>query len=533
MDCTTSYLTYDSTHSFSNIVSDYLQQSPLLQPFYEHAPTIDGVAKAIESRKTIKTDRTLLVNTLNKQYQGLPVSTKVQANIDLLLSDHVFTITTAHQPNIFTGPLYFIYKIMHVVKLAEDLSKHFKELQFVPVYYMGSEDADIAELGTINVGGQQLVWDTKQTGAVGRMKVDKSFIQIMHSIQGQIGVLPNGNDLTALFKSCYTEGKLIQQATLELVNLLFADYGVVVLIPDQTALKAVFSSVIQKELLEQFSHSIVEKTAAALSQHYKVQASGRNINLFYLVDNYRERIELNQKGLFEVKALNLVFTKDEILNELNLYPERFSPNVILRGVFQETILPNIAFVGGGGELAYWLELKNVFASVNIPYPVLVLRNSLLYIEQSQKDKLAKLGLSELDLFENSIELINRIVKANSQHQLSINKELESIGSLYQQLAQHAGSIDASLVDHVNSLQSKAIKKLEQLEKKMLRAEKSRFQTTIQQINQLKATLFPNNSLQERQDNFSIFYAKHGKAWLHSVYQASKGLEQKFGIVYMY
>jgi bacillithiol biosynthesis cysteine-adding enzyme BshC len=352
----------------------------------------------------------------------------------------------------------------------------------------------------------------------------------LRSIEGQIGVLPFGNELIELYKSCYTEGKLIQQATLELVNHLFADYGVIVLIPDQHNLKALYVSVVQKELETQFSHSIVKKTADALSVNYKVQAAGRNINLFYLIDNYRERIELNEEGHFEIKAIKKVFTKAEIITELKQYPERFSPNVILRGALQETILPNIAFIGGGGELAYWLELKDVFNAVNIPYPVLVLRNSLLFIEQLQKEKITKLALSELDLFEDTIELINRTVKGNSQHELSIKKELDAIGTIYQQLQINAGTIDSSLVEHVISLKSKAIKKLEQLEKKMLRAEKTKFQSTIQQINHIKSILFPNNSLQERHDNFSIFYAKYGKDWLHFIYQASNGLEQKFGIV---
>jgi bacillithiol synthase len=532
MDCTTSYLSYNSTQAFSKIVTDYLQQSDLLKPFYEHAPTVEGIRAAIDQRKKINTNRTLLVNTIQKQYSGLPISEKVKTNIDLLLKENVFAVTTAHQPNIFTGPLYFIYKIMHAVKLAEELTLQFPDNQFVPVYYMGSEDADLEELGTIHIGGQSLIWNTKQTGAVGRMKVDQSFLQMMNTIEGQIGVLPFGNELIELYKASYTEGKLIQQATLELVNQLFAAYGVVVLMPDQAELKAAFSSVIQKELLEQFSRPIVEHTAASISLNYKVQASGRAINLFYLIDNHRERIELNAEGQYEINALNLVFSKEEMLQELANYPERFSPNVILRGVFQEMILPNIAFIGGGGELAYWLELKNVFKAVNIPYPVLVLRNSFLVIEKTQKEKLAKLAFSEIDLFADSSELINRTVKANSNHQLSLINELTAIDLLYQQLQNLSGAIDVSLVDHVIAIKSKAIKKVEQLEKKMLRAEKEKFQMAIQQITQLKSSLFPGNHLQERHDNFSIFYSKYGNHWLRFIHQASQGLRQAFGIIYI-
>jgi uncharacterized protein YllA (UPF0747 family) len=238
------------------------------------------------------------------------------------------------------------------------------QYKFVPVYYMGSEDADLDELGFVNVGGQKLVWETKQTGAVGRMKVDKALLKLIHEIHGQIGVLPFGNEFTDLLNACYTEGKTIQQATLELVNALFGAYGLIVLIPDNAKLKTAFHSVVEKELTEKFSHRIVADTIDKLGAHYKVQAGGREINLFYLIDNKRERIE--QAGdAFEVKTLNLQFSKDEILKELKEHPERFSANVILRGAFQETVLPNIAFIGGGGELAYWLELKNVFnASTN-------------------------------------------------------------------------------------------------------------------------------------------------------------------------
>ncbi|MEY2902437.1 MAG: hypothetical protein RLY89_1543, partial [Bacteroidota bacterium] len=246
-------LSYDSTGYFSKIVSDYLSGADTLRPFYQHLPNIDGIKDAIVARKQFATPRTVLVNQLNKQYQGLALSAKTQNNIASLLAENTFTITTAHQPNIFTGPLYFIYKILHTVKLAEYLSAEMPENNFVPVYYMGSEDADLDEIGSLNVGGSALKWNTKQTGAVGRMLVDKAFLQLIHAIEGQIGVLEYGLELIALFKQCYQEGRQIQMATLDLVNQLFADFGVVVLIPDNPNLKSAYQSVIEKELLEGFS----------------------------------------------------------------------------------------------------------------------------------------------------------------------------------------------------------------------------------------------------------------------------------------
>src|SRR5438552_3046711 len=221
-----------------------------------------------------------------------------------------------------------------------------------------------------------------------------------------------------IFRSSYKEKTTIQQATLHLINTLFGGYGLVIFIPDNTVLKKLFQLVIQKKLTEQFSHKAVEQTVQKLEAHYKVQASGRKINLFYLIDDKRERIEI-QNSKFKIQSLEIEFTPEEILKELDEHPERFSPNVILRGVFQETILPNIAFIGGGGELAYWLELKKVFETVAVPYPVLILRNSFLIAEQKWKQKIDELALAFEELFLSEHHLMNRIVARKSTNNVAL------------------------------------------------------------------------------------------------------------------
>ena len=536
MDRTFHYLAYQRTGYFTKIATDYLQQHEQLQPFYNYPVSVEGIKRSIIARKQFDTNRSLLVDELRKQYSTISLSAKQEANLQALLSENTFTITTAHQPNIFTGPLYFIYKIIHVIKLADELNLQLPENKFVPVYYMGSEDADLDELGFIHLDGQKINWNTKQTGAVGRMKVDKDFIRMIGLIHGQIGIHPHGKVLTDLFKQVYTEGKTIQQATLELVNQLFADFGLLILIPDNAELKRSFQSIIEKELTEQFSHKAVEETITDLSKHYKVQTGGRELNLFYLIDDKRERIEVTSYKLqetsnkFQVTSLNLIWSKDEILHELKDHPERFSANVILRGVFQETVLPNIAFVGGGGELAYWLELKKVFEQVQVPYPMLILRNSFLWMNKAQQQRLNKLGFTIEDSFKKQDALLNELVRKESSKQLDISKEIENINAIYQQLQAVAGTIDATLSEHTKSLQAKALKQLVVLEKKLLRAEKRNFETQQRQIQKLKKELFPADSLQERQENFSLLYAQFGKEWLQSIYDASKGLKQEFGVI---
>ncbi len=484
---------------------------------------------ALEAKKLQPINRKVLVDTLNAQYAGINLSAAVQKNINSLSTATTFSVTTAHQPNIFTGPLYFIYKIIHTIKLAEELSQLHPENYFVPVYYMGSEDADLDELGFANIGSEHLVWETKQTGAVGRMKVDAYFIKLITAIRGQIGVLPFGNELADLFSTCYTENKTIQQATLELVNALFGEFGLVILIPDNRLLKAEFAPVIRKELTEQFSQSIVQKTAHQLQKNYKVQAAGRPINLFYLLNDKRERIELIGDR-YEIVALEKSFSKAEILAELSSFPERFSPNVILRGAFQETILPNIAFIGGGGELAYWLELKDVFNTIGVAYPVLMLRNSFLIVKQKQAQNLQALGIDYAAIFQSTLTIINKHVKLHSSNQLELAIEQKNMEIFYQQLLDRVNQVDVSLGEHILALKVKAIKQLKAVEKKILRAEKRKFETDIKQIESLKTQLFPMDNLQERHANFSSYYAQYGREWINHIYHISKGIEQQFGIV---
>ncbi len=527
MNFSAEFIDYESTGFFSKIVTDYINGRSQLKPFYQHEVSIDGIKAAIAERKKSQTNRTVLVQEIKKQYETIEVNPSVQNNINKLLDEHTFTVTTAHQPNIFTGPLYFIYKILHAIKLSEYLNTQIPDYHFVPVYYMGSEDADLEELGHVFIDDKRYVWQTNQKGAVGRMKVDQSLIGIIDGIEGQLAVHPFGNEIIKVLKQCYQTGVTIEEASFKFVHHLFAKYGLVVLLPDNPNLKRLFASVIKSEMDTQFSRSLVEETIAVFPQEYKVQAKGREINLFYLKDDLREKIELIH-GKWSIN--HEVWTKDKLLHELELYPERFSPNVILRPVFQEMMLPNVVFIGGGSEIAYWLELKKIFEAVQVPYPVLVLRNSFLFVDKDINKLIGNLGFSVKDLFRKDIDLINDLVKRNSSLQLNVEQEKEQLLQLYKKIIEIAGRVDVTLEKHVAALQEKALYKLEALEKKMLRAERKKFEAQQRQIRNAKVRLFPQNSLQERIENFLPYYAKYGSTFLDTIFQYSTPLQQQFGIV---
>jgi bacillithiol biosynthesis cysteine-adding enzyme BshC len=519
-------IAYRHTGYFSDIVTSYLQGDPLLQPFYQHPPDWEGLEKAIAARKESIVDRKLLTEVLREQYQSCSPIAAVQQNIDHLALPTTFTVTTAHQPNLFTGPLYFIYKCLHAIKLAQALQQRHPDNHFVPVYYMGSEDADLEEIGQLTVGGIKLVWKTKQTGAVGRMKVDQPLLDMIAQMEGQTGVEPFGKELSIIWRTCFTKGKSIAQATHEMVHLLMGDYGLVVFNADHPRLKAAFIPTLWQELTTQFSHQAVAASIGELSQHFKVQAAGRDINLFYLLNDRRERIEKEGEH-FTVPALQLRFTAEEMEEECRMHPDRFSPNVILRGVLQETLLPNVAFIGGGGELAYWLELLPVFRSAKQPFPVLLLRNSFLVLSELQHSKWLQTGCSLQEMFTPVDELITQLAQKEAGSSLELSKEKNELLECYKIIQQRAAAVDGSLQQHVEALQKAALEKVEALEKKMLRAEKRKYRESEYRITHIRENIFPQGQLQERVENMALGYARFGKDWINTLLDHSDAISQGF------
>jgi len=529
VECTSRFLPYSDTRQFSTLVLDYLNRKKELSGFYAHFPSPEGFKQAVEERRKTPVDRNQLAEAFRRTHASKPLTPAQTRNLEALQKENTFTVCTAHQPNIFSGYLYFVYKTLHAISLAESLNKQNPDDHFVPVFYIGSEDNDLDELSQLNLDGQKLRWETKQTGAVGRMKVDKGLIALVHRLEGRLGVEPFGAELMAVVKDCYTEGVTITEATFRLLNHLFADYGLLILQPDQPELKKQMIPVFKADLDTHLPYYLVEKSRAELGKHYKIQVNPREINLFYLEDNSRQRIT-KKDGIFFVEGTNKQFTELEMVAELDNHPERFSPNVVLRGIYQETILPNIAFIGGGSETAYWLELKSLFDHFKVPFPVLVLRNSFLLMSSEQVIRLQKTGWQIDDLFQPDFELMNRLVKKQSKHQLSLEQEIADAHLFYTKISRSANAIDQTLVLHVAAIEKKALVHLRTLEKKMLRAEKRKFEAEQRQLQKIKAELFPNNGLQERVDNILPFYARYGKGIIDCIYKNSPAMEMEFGII---
>jgi bacillithiol biosynthesis cysteine-adding enzyme BshC len=510
-------------------VLDYLEGKAALQSLYCFRPDERGLRQAIEARKNYPVDRSTLVEVLQQQYRHLPYRQEVDQAITLLSEENTFTVCTAHQPNLATGYLYFVYKILHAIRLARELKQQHPDCHFVPVYYMGSEDADLDELGTFRFGDRKFVWNADgQTGAVGRMNT-ASLAPLLEELVSMFG--PPGEEaetLRHLLREAYLRHDNIARATHYLVHELFGKYGLVVIDPDDARLKRSFISVMEEDLLIHTAEQKVSATVNKLSDlDYKAQAYPRSINLFYLKDKLRERIEATGER-WRVLNTDISWDKDSLLHELHAHPERFSPNVMLRPLYQETILPNVAFIGGGAEVSYWLQLQSLFAHHRIFYPAILLRQSVMWVSKAQQALKQKTGLDYETLFLSKAEAARVFIAAH--HTWTLTREHDQLEVLFAALREKATVADSTLTRSADAILARMKHLLASLEGKMLRALKRKETTSLTQIERLQDQLFPGGGLAERTENFMPYFLEYGPAFFDVLLNAINPLRTSFLII---
>lgn len=522
-------VTYQNSGYFSKLITDYLDEKSELQSLYNRFPKIEHFQDQIDEKSNNFPfeNRQILVLALEKQYENFEISEYTSQNIQLLKQSNTFTITTGHQLNLFSGPLYFLYKIVSTINLCKELKLKFPAQNFVPIYWMATEDHDFEEINYFNFKGKKISWNKESKGAVGRFDI-KGLDEVYASFSKEIGTGNNANYLLDLFKKSYLKHQNLADATRFLANELFKNEGLVIIDGDSIELKKLFVPYVKRELIEQISYQKVTKTLPKLTD-YIVQVNPREINLFYLQDQLRERI-IFENGNYKINNTSLVFSESELITELEKNPENFSPNVILRPLYQEVILPNLCYIGGGGEIAYWLELQSNFEANKVTFPMLLVRNSVLLATEKQVMKLDKLGLSWNEIFMSQELLSNKKTKEFSNFTIDFSEQKEVLKQQFKALHEIALNTDKSFIGAVKAQEIKQINGLDKLEKRLLKAEKRVLSEKLNQLYVLQNELFPKGNLQERTDNFATFYSEFGPQLIAQLLTELKPLEQKFSII---
>ena len=525
----TDCISYQNSGYFSSLMNDYLDQKNNLESLYNRFPKLDNFEEQIIEKQNNydNNNRPTLVSTLQKQYSKVETSVLTKQNIDALNNPNTFTVTTGHQLNLFSGPLYFLYKIISTINLTTELKAKYPMYNLVPVYWMATEDHDFEEINYFNFKGKKFRWNKESTGPVGRLSTE-GLAEFLEVYALELGSSTNAETIKKLFTESYLNHDNLADATRFLANALFGAYGLVILDADNADLKRTFIPFIKEELLQQSSHKLVLETAEKLKE-YTAQVNPREINLFYIEDDLREHI-LFENDTYKVNHTKIEFSETEILTLLEIYPEKFSPNVIMRPLYQEVILPNLCYIGGGGEIAYWLELKSFFAAAKVTFPILLLRNSVLLATEKQAKKADKLDLNWADLFSKQAHLVTIKTKELSDFPVDLTNLKAQLQKQFQDLYNVANKTDQSFLGAVKAQETKQIKGLENLEKRLMKAQKRKLSDILQRITELQNELFPNQSLQERQTNFSQFYLEFGENLIPTLVKQLNPLEIKFDII---
>lgn len=516
---------YSDVSFFSKLISDYTSHqfpSAIQTPY---PLTFQGLEQQMSIPYPLKIDRNQLVKVIHEQYKAIEVSEIVKNQIDSFQDENTFCIITAHQLSLLGGPLYYVIKIANAISLAKKLRNQFPEKNFVPVYWMGSEDHDFVEVNHIYLFGKKITWNSEQKGPVGHFDLG----QLEEIVEQVVQILgdSNPNDIQDLIKKAYSHQN-VEQATRELVNGLFGQYGLVIVNGDDHILKQSVSNIIKKEVLHQASFPLLlEKSELLISNGYHAQATGREINLFHLGSTFRHRIAPHGED-FEINGK--IWSKEELLKEIEAFPEHFSPNVILRPLFQQSVLPSIAYIGGGSEVAYWMQLTAVFEYYGVRYPVLIPRTSMMWVNHSTAQKLQKLDLQITDTFKDKEVVKKEYILKNSDYDSDLSEEKAAIQRWMEKARDKAALVDSTLGPSVGADAQKIQNTLNQIEGKILRSIKHQHDTSLKQIDSIYQSLFPDQVLQERHDNFLNLYAKHGQQFIDYLIEHLNVIDQEFVVM---
>lgn len=523
---------FQDTGFFSSLIEDYLDQRDDLRPFYGRFPSLPAFEAQIAEKERAfpKAHRSVVSDVLSEQYAALDTSEKTLEHIEALKDSKTFTVVTGHQLNLFTGPLYFVYKILSAVKLSAQLKATYPNCHFIPVYWMASEDHDFEEINHFNFRGKEVRWNRNAGGGVGRMDLE-GLEAVFKTFSADLGPGKRADALRELFRNAYLNHTNLAAATRYLANALFGHLGLVIIDADETRLKALFRPHIENDLFKNLGYTAVGKSIDrlnALSGNYRIQVSPREINLFYLTEGLRGRLVADKDG-FGVVDTEIRFSVAELKKELQDHPERFSPNVTTRPLYQEAILPNLCYIGGGGELAYWLELKEFFDASQVTFPILLLRNSALLMVEKQEKKLGKLKLTVRDLFLDQDRLVEKRVREISEVSIDFSPQRKHLIAQFKGLYDLAEKTDKSFLGAVKAQEVKQLKGLDRLEKRLLKAQKRKLKDEVSRVRDLQDALFPGGNLQERSRNFSEFYLEMGPELFQELLEDFEPLDQEFSI----
>jgi len=511
----------NSVKFYPKIISDYLSGELKSKNIVDWDYSEEQVKSNMKRQYSSK-NRAIVYKAFLNQYASFELTEKEALNIELFSKEGCFTITTGHQLVLVGGPMFFYTKIMDVIKLAKKIST--PENPVLPVFWMASEDHDYEEISTINIFGKKITCSGDNKGPVGRISKNQ-FEGFFKDVNQLLGHGEEFYQIKKLINKAFDSGKNLSQITRVFVRELFKDDGLLILDADSPDLKTLFSEVAKKELFEEVTFRSSKKHLNRLKSEYKLQAKPREINLFYIENSVRKRL-VKAEGGFSTSDKSIFWTHSEMKGLIADSPEKISPNVILRTVYQEILLPDLAYVGGAGEIAYWLELKPVFNAFQLDFPVPMVRNSYFVLKNKSYIWLIEKKIQFDSLFDDIDLQVNKLTKELSTSILSLDKEVKFLEEFYYSIKLKGEKINPQLEKVVLGEEKRAYVALKNLERRFLNAEKKNHEQEILKLKIIFHKLFPNGIPSERVDSFIPLIAKDAIGFKEKIKASPSLFEQK-------
>ncbi|MBM4168248.1 MAG: bacillithiol biosynthesis cysteine-adding enzyme BshC [Ignavibacteria bacterium] len=513
--------------AFSKLFVDYVTNYERVHEYYEsdfRDPRAWERSITTASQRTL--DRSTLVNILSLQNRAFHCGVRTLANIDALLNDNTVAVVTGQQVGIFTGPLYTIYKALTTIKLTEQLSARYPDYSFVPVFWLEGEDHDFEEVRSINVIDKdnnllkasynpETAKDDANYGAVGRIEFDETIDSLINQLHASLLETEFTPQVMSLLRTAYQKGMTFNRSFVHLMNDLLEDSGLIFLDPNDPAIKQLLKPLFRREIEHApKTCTLMIGASVELEKHYLAQIKPKPINLFLFHKGGRHLIEPHPLG-YSLKGTRQRHSKEALTEMLENNPELFSPNVALRPICQDALLPTACYVAGPAEISYFAQLQTVYAEFGIQMPILFPRASVTIIEERVQRVLEKYSLEVKDFFGDREMLGETVAGRLSDVRLEelFGGTIAGLNESLEILQQGLSQIDPTLAGGVATAKNKISYQIENLKHKAIAAQKRAGEATLRQIDKAHLHLFPFSNLQERELSIVHFLNKYGLDFL--------------------
>ena len=517
--------------AFSSLFVDYMSDFRSVEGFYGGDFRDGAHWKSLLGKVADRTiDRSSLVQILGTQNRNFHCGVRTLANIDALLNDNTVAVVTGQQVGLFTGPLYTILKTLTTLKLVESLAERYPDYNFVPVFWLEGEDHDLEEVNSIKVLSasndlqefryeMKRVADDENLGAVGKIEFDESIETIFANLDQSIIQTEFKSRVLKLFRMAYQKGMTFNRAFVHLMNVLLENSGLVFLDPNDKDVKKLLAPLFQRELAEtpKFCKLVIDQSAD-IEKKYHAQIKPKSLNLFFFHRGGRYLLEPRSDG-YSLKGTRQHLTREFVSDAATNTPELFSPNVVLRPICQDWLLPTLAYVAGPGEIAYFGQLKTLYEAVDIPMPIIYPRASATILEEKADKVLERFSISILDIYRD-VEMVKEKVAAEVS---DINLDevfggtFVSIQEAFEAIAPVLQKIDPTLNGALENVSRKTTVNIEGLKERAVAAQMRQHEVSLRQIDKAANLIYPQGNFQERELNVVYFLNKYGLEFLRWLY----------------